>query len=129
MLHGKHNQTLSVRELEAESKAREAAPYQPHSSGPHSSASPETLPQTRQRLEREERVRLRLNFRLEGARNTYPAPRPTLGTGARLIYFVFIGLWFGFVWLALGVALCLSLVGLPLGVWMLRHSGKAFALW
>jgi len=122
MLHGKSTQTLSVRELEAESKARDDAPYQTHSS-----ASPETLSQMRQRTRREQRVRLQVRFRLEG--QPYPLSRPTLGLPVRLIYFAFIGLWFGFVWLTLGVALCLSLVGLPLGVWMLRHLDKAFALW
>jgi len=122
MLHGKSTQTLSVRELEAESKARDDAPYQTHSS-----ASPETLSQMRQRTRREQRVRLQVRFRLEG--QPYPLSRPTLGLPVRLIYFAFIGLWFGFVWLTLGGPLCLSLVGLPLGVWMLRHLDKAFALW
>ena len=122
-LHGKHSQTLSVRELEA----RESEQLEVQWDAVRSSASPETLFQMRQRTRREGRARLRLWFQLEGQQ--YLLSRPTLGLPVRLIYFLFIGLWFGFVWLALGVALCLSLIGLPLGVWMLRHLDKAFALW
>lgn len=115
-LHGKHSQTLSVRELEAQ----EVGPLEGGSDVRGSSRTRRSLPETSGRLERAGTNSS--EFRQFG-------PRPTLGAGARLIYFVFIGLWFGFVWLALGVALCLSLIGLPLGVWMLRHLDKAFALW
>ncbi len=122
MLYGKHSQTLSVRELEAELKAREDAPYDLRSS-----ASPETLPQMRQRIEREERVRLQVRSRLNSLAQS--SPRPTLPFGVRLVYFFLVGYWFGLVWLALGLVLCLSIIGFRQGVAMLRRTGEAFILW
>jgi uncharacterized membrane protein YccF (DUF307 family) len=37
----------------------------------------------------------------------------------RAVYYIFIGSWVGFLWAQLGYLLCLSLLGLPLGVLML----------
>jgi|GEM_PF-1801463 len=127
MLHGKSTQTLSVRELEAELKAREDAPYGTRSSEPDSSVSPETPLQMRQRVEREERVRLQVRSRLEGLAQS--SPRPTLPFGVRLVYFFVVGYWFGCVWLALSLVLCLSIIGFRPGVAMLRRTGEAFTLW
>ena len=125
MMHGKSTQNLSVRELEAR-EHKQGAP-EPFEWETRSSRLHEISPEIRQRLEGEQKIRIRI--RLEGSLTQHGGTRPTLGFGVRLIYFLFVGIWFGFVWLALGVAFCLSLIGLPLGILMLRHTDKAFALW
>jgi uncharacterized membrane protein YccF (DUF307 family) len=39
----------------------------------------------------------------------------------RLIYFVLIGWWFSLIWALLGWLLCVTIIGLPFGVWMLNR--------
>ncbi len=39
----------------------------------------------------------------------------------RLIYFLLIGWWFSLLWVLLGWLLCVSIIGLPFGVWMLNR--------
>ncbi|MBM4457405.1 MAG: YccF domain-containing protein [Chloroflexi bacterium] len=39
----------------------------------------------------------------------------------RLIYFLLIGWWFSLLWSLLGWLLCVSIIGLPFGVWMLNR--------
>lgn len=39
----------------------------------------------------------------------------------RLIYFVLIGLWAGGICAAIGWMLCLSILGLPVGIWVLHR--------
>lgn len=39
----------------------------------------------------------------------------------RLLYFVLIGWWFSLLWALLAWVLCISIVGLPLGVWMFNR--------
>ncbi len=39
----------------------------------------------------------------------------------RLIYFLLIGWWFSLLWALLSWLLCVSIVGLPFGVWMLNR--------
>lgn len=39
----------------------------------------------------------------------------------RLIYFLLIGWWFSLVWSLLAWLLCVSIIGLPFGVWMLNR--------
>lgn len=36
----------------------------------------------------------------------------------RAIYFLLIGWWFSGIWLEVAYALCLTIIGLPLGFWM-----------
>jgi uncharacterized membrane protein YccF (DUF307 family) len=36
----------------------------------------------------------------------------------RALYFVFIGWWFTALWIEVAYALCLSIIGLPIGFWM-----------
>jgi uncharacterized membrane protein YccF (DUF307 family) len=36
----------------------------------------------------------------------------------RAIYFVLVGWWFSAVWMEVAYALCLSIIGLPIGFWM-----------
>ena len=39
----------------------------------------------------------------------------------RLIYFLLIGWWFSLVWSLLAWLLCVSIIGLPFGVWMFNR--------
>ena len=39
----------------------------------------------------------------------------------RLVYFVLIGWWLSLIWALIGWLLCISIVGLPFGVWMLNR--------
>ncbi len=47
---------------------------------------------------------------------------------ARALWFVFIGLWVGQVWLVLAWLLNLTLIGLPLGMWMLSRLPQVMTL-
>ncbi|MEJ5199635.1 MAG: YccF domain-containing protein [Anaerolineae bacterium] len=46
---------------------------------------------------------------------------PQHGWLLRLIYFLLIGWWFSLLWALLGWLLCVSIIGLPFGVWMLNR--------
>lgn len=46
----------------------------------------------------------------------------------RILYFLFIGWWLGFFWLNLGYFLCLTVVGLPLGLVMLNCLPQVLTL-
>jgi uncharacterized membrane protein YccF (DUF307 family) len=39
----------------------------------------------------------------------------------RLIYFLLIGFWFSLLWSLLAWLLCVTIIGLPFGVWMLNR--------
>jgi uncharacterized membrane protein YccF (DUF307 family) len=47
---------------------------------------------------------------------------------ARALWFVFVGVWVGQVWLIMAWLLNLTLVGLPLGVWMLNRMPQIMTL-
>jgi len=46
----------------------------------------------------------------------------------RAIYFVLVGFWFGAIWAAVGWALCATIIGFPLGIWMLNRIGGVVSL-
>lgn len=46
----------------------------------------------------------------------------------RMLYFLFIGWWFGFLWIGLALATFPFVVTIPLGIWMLNRTGRAFFL-
>ncbi len=46
----------------------------------------------------------------------------------RLIYFVLIGWWFSLLWSLLAWLLCVSIIGLPFGVWMLNRLPEVTTL-
>jgi uncharacterized membrane protein YccF (DUF307 family) len=61
----------------------------------------------------------------------YIAAPPTpeeLPIGIRALWFVFVGLWAGQVWLLLAWLLNLTLIGLPLGMWMLNQLPQVMTL-
>ncbi len=53
------------------------------------------------------------------------AQRPFL---IRLIYFLLIGWWFSLLWSLLAWLLCVSIIGLPFGVWMLNRLPEVTTL-
>ena len=57
--------------------------------------------------------------------HTAHPPIPIL---VRALWFVFIGLWLGQFWLIIGWLLNLSIIGLPLGLWMLNRTGHVMTL-
>jgi uncharacterized membrane protein YccF (DUF307 family) len=46
----------------------------------------------------------------------------------RLVYFVVFGLWFSGVWAALAWLLCVTIIGLPFGLWMLNRLPQVATL-
>jgi hypothetical protein len=46
----------------------------------------------------------------------------------RLIYFLLIGCWFGFVWIGIALFLMILIITIPMGIWMLNRTSKAFIL-
>ena len=59
-----------------------------------------------------------------------PAP-PTpdeLPIGIRALWFLFVGLWAGQLWLLLAWLLNITLLGLPLGMWMLNQMPQVMTL-
>lgn len=46
----------------------------------------------------------------------------------RLIYFILIGWWFSLIWALLGWLLCVSIIGLPVGVLMLNRLPEVTTL-
>ncbi len=46
----------------------------------------------------------------------------------RALYFVFIGFWVGYLWANIGYFLCLSILGLPLGIIMLNRLPMVLTL-
>jgi Inner membrane component domain len=61
--------------------------------------------------------------------NNVNVSKPTLGTIVRLLYFVFFGCYFGFLWMGAALAICCTIIGIPVGVLMLAKTKEAFFLW
>jgi uncharacterized membrane protein YccF (DUF307 family) len=61
----------------------------------------------------------------------YIAAPPTpeeLPIGIRALWFLFVGLWAGQIWLLVAWLLNLTLIGLPLGLWMLNQLPQVMTL-
>jgi uncharacterized membrane protein YccF (DUF307 family) len=43
---------------------------------------------------------------------------PQINIFWRIIYFIFIGWWLGFIWVGLSWLVCITIIGLPIGLWM-----------
>lgn len=46
----------------------------------------------------------------------------------RIIYFVVFGLWFSGIWAAVAWVLCVTIIGLPFGLWMLNRLPQVTTL-
>jgi uncharacterized membrane protein YccF (DUF307 family) len=46
----------------------------------------------------------------------------------RILYFFFFGLWFSGIWAAIAWVLCVTVIGLPLGLWMLNRLPQVSTL-
>ncbi len=46
----------------------------------------------------------------------------------RALYFIFFGLWFSSIWAALAWFLCVTIIGLPFGLWMLNRLPQVTTL-
>lgn len=57
--------------------------------------------------------------------NAAPQPIPLI---VRALWFLFIGLWLGQLWIVIGWLLNLTIIGLPLGLWMLNRTGHVMTL-
>ncbi len=51
-----------------------------------------------------------------------------LGLLIRAIYFIFFGLWFSGIWAGIAWLLCVTIIGLPLGLWMLNRLPQVTTL-
>ena len=57
-----------------------------------------------------------------------PASPEELPIGIRALWFLFVGLWAGQLWLLVAWLLTLTLIGLPLGLWMLNQLPRVMTL-
>lgn len=46
----------------------------------------------------------------------------------RALYFIVFGLWFSSIWAAIAWVLCVTIIGLPLGLWMLNRLPQVVTL-
>lgn len=46
----------------------------------------------------------------------------------RALYFIVFGLWFSGIWTAVAWVLCVTIIGLPLGLWMLNRLPQVVTL-
>ena len=46
----------------------------------------------------------------------------------RALYFIVFGLWFSSIWAAIAWVLCVTVIGLPLGLWMLNRLPQVVTL-
>ena len=47
----------------------------------------------------------------------------------RVVYFLFLGWWLGGIWTSIGYSLCLTVLGLPLGLMMLNRLPAVLTLY
>jgi uncharacterized membrane protein YccF (DUF307 family) len=56
------------------------------------------------------------------------APRTQIFWPFRLIYTFVIGLWIGLMWLSIAYVLCLSILLMPFGLWMINRAPTVITL-
>ncbi len=54
--------------------------------------------------------------------------RSNPGCLLQILWFAFVGIWLGQIWVAVAWVLLVSIVGIPLGVWMFNRVPKVMAL-
>jgi uncharacterized membrane protein YccF (DUF307 family) len=47
----------------------------------------------------------------------------------RAIYFILVGWWASLIWMVIGYLLCLTIIGLPFGIWMLNRLPEVTTLY
>jgi len=47
----------------------------------------------------------------------------------RGLYFLFVGWWASLLWMSIGYLLCITLIGLPYGIWMLNRLPEVTTLY
>jgi uncharacterized membrane protein YccF (DUF307 family) len=50
------------------------------------------------------------------------------GCLTQIIYFIFIGWWWGAIWISVAWGAMVTVIGLPLAIWMINRAGQAIAL-
>jgi uncharacterized membrane protein YccF (DUF307 family) len=46
----------------------------------------------------------------------------------RVLYFIFIGWWLSAIWTFIGYLFCLTIIGLPVGLWMIEQTPALLSL-
>lgn len=67
---------------------------------------------------RTEPVRVRVTKRADGSLVEHDVAKDQANILLRAIYFVFVGWWLSALWMEAAYALCMSVIGLPIGFWM-----------
>jgi len=53
---------------------------------------------------------------------------PQVNIILRAIYFILIGWWLSILWVVLGYLVCLTFIGLPIGLWMIEQTPAILSL-
>ncbi len=53
---------------------------------------------------------------------------PQINIILRIIYFILFGWWFSLIWVVIGYLICLTIIGLPIGLWMLNQTPAILSL-
>lgn len=67
---------------------------------------------------RNEPVTVKVTKRVDGSLVEREIGKPQMNFLLRAIYFILIGWWLTALWMELAYALCMSVIGLPIGFWM-----------
>lgn len=67
---------------------------------------------------RNEPVRVKVTTQADGSLTEREVGKRQVNIILRAIYFILIGWWFTALWMELAYALCMSVIGLPIGFWM-----------
>jgi uncharacterized membrane protein YccF (DUF307 family) len=54
---------------------------------------------------------------------------PQVNLFLRIVYFIFVGWWASLVWAIIGYLLCLTFIGLPVGLWMIDQTPAILSLY